>query len=223
MRRLFILLILIAMAVAGWYYRNELRPVWDAAVSRWQQTRAEPRENAASRDEVTAELADHAQVKLDAVRAGEQRQASFTSRELQSLLQFRYRQVLPAFVDSPRVSLEDGQVRLRVRVPVERLPRVEELGEVASMLPDTTDLEIRGQLLPSDDGKVAFAVDQVSAHRIPLPKRLVPSALEMLGRTDQPGLPADAILVPLPKGTRTAYVRGDSLVLLSGVQAVPGN
>jgi hypothetical protein len=211
------------MAGAVWVYRDELRPVWDAAVARWQQTRAQPSDAAKPDDKATAELAERAQVKLDAVRTGEQRQASFTSDELQSLLQFRYRQVLPAFIDSPRVTLEGDQVRLRMRVPADRLPSVKELGEVASMLPDTTDLDIHGQLLPSDDGRVAFAVDKVSAHRIPLPKRLVPAALEMLGRTDQPGLPADAILVPLPKGARTAYVRGDSLVLLAETQASPRN
>jgi hypothetical protein len=217
------LLVLAALAGVVWVYRDELRPVWDAAVSRWQQTRAQPGDAAQADDKATAELAERAQVKLDAVRTGEQRQASFTSDELQSLLQFRYRQVLPAFIDSPRVTLEGDQVRLRMRVPVDRLPSVEDLGEVASMLPDTTDLDVQGKLLPSDDGRVAFAVDKVSAHRIPLPKRLVPSALEMLGRTDQPGLPADAILVPLPKGARTAYVRGDSLVLLADAQASPRN
>jgi hypothetical protein len=55
----------------------------------------------------------------------------------------------------------------------------------------------------------------VSAQRFPLPARLVPGALERLGRTDEPGLPPDAIALPLPPGVAAAYVRRDSLVLLA--------
>jgi hypothetical protein len=223
MRRLFFLVLMIALAGAAWTNRERLRPFWEAAAARWQTLRADPAAADATRDRATAELAQQAQSKLDAVRSGEQTQASFTTDELQSLLVYKYRQLLPAFVDSPNVALEGDRIRLRMRVPVDRLPSVNELGEVGALLPDTAELDVRGQLLPSAEGQLAFAVDAVSAHRIPLPRRLVPSALEMLGRRDSPGLPADAILVPLPKGARAAYVRGDSLVLLSQSPASPRN
>jgi len=223
MRRLFFLVVMIALAGAAWTNRERLRPLWEAAAGRWQTLRADPAVANASRERATAELAERAQGKLDAVRSGAQTQASFTTDELQSLLVHRYRQLLPAFVDSPNIALEGDRIRLRMRVPVDRLPHVEDLGEVTALLPDTAELDVRGQLLPSAEGQVAFAVDAVTAHRIPLPRRLLPSALELLGRRDSPGLPADAILVPLPKGARAAYVRGDSLVLLSQPQASPRN
>ena len=70
----------------------------------------------------------------------------------------------------------------------------------------------------SEAGIEPDRIDAVAAQRIPLPRRLVPSALEALGREDCPDLPDDAIELPLPKGVRAAYVRGDSLVLLGTVR-----
>ena len=67
-------------------------------------------------------------------------------------------------------------------------------------------------------GRVALAVDQVRAARIPLPKRLVASALSKLGRKPEAGLPADALALRLPSGADAAYVRGDSLVFLNNGQ-----
>jgi hypothetical protein len=213
-RRLF-WLCLIAVLAAGayWWFREDLRPYTQIVAERWATLRG--RTPGESSTGTSKALADEAWRKIDALRAGEVGQVSFTDLELQSLLEHRYAEVLPAFVDSPRITLEGDRVRLRVRVPVDRLPQVSELGEIAALLPDTTDLEVRGQLLPADDGEVAFAVDAVSAHRIPLPRRMVPAALELLGRRDRPGLRPDAILVPLPRGARAAYVRADSLVLLA--------
>jgi hypothetical protein len=80
-------------------------------------------------------------------------------------------------------------------------------------------LTVTGRLLPLVDGRVAFAVDDVSAQRFPLPRRLVPGVLERLGRREEPGLPDDAMAVSLPPGIANAYVRRDSLVLLARARA----
>jgi hypothetical protein len=162
----------------------------------------------------TPELADVAVNKLTDLRDGEVTSVALSENEVQSLLQFKFRQLLPAFVDSPRVELKDGKVTISGRVPVDRLPQINELGEAAGFLPDTTEVGVTGQILPLRDGRVALAVDQVRAASIPLPKRLVPGALRKLGRKDEPGLPDDALAVRLPSGVDAAYVRGDSLVFL---------
>ena len=162
----------------------------------------------------TPELADVAANKLTNLRDGEVTSVALSEREVQSLLQFKFRQLLPAFVDSPRVELKDGKVTVSGRVPVDRLPQINELGEAAGFLPDTTEVGVTGQILPLSGGRVALAVDQVRAARIPLPRRLVPGALRKLGRKDEPGLPEDALAVRLPSGVDAAYVRGDSLVFL---------
>lgn len=161
------------------------------------------------------ELADAADAKIRALKDGEQEQVALSELELQSLLQHKYRNLLPAFVDSPTVELNGDKIEVRARVPVDRLPQLNELGEAAAFLPDTTEVGVTGSLLPLRAGRVALAVDQVRAARIPLPARLIPGALRKLGRKDETGLPADAMAVPLPPGANAAYVRGDSLFFIS--------
>jgi hypothetical protein len=120
---------------------------------------------------------------------------------------------MPGFVDSARVELDGDRMRLSGRVPLDRLPTGGALDEVAAVLPDTAEITLTGTLLPLAGSRVALAVNQVTAARIPLPKRIVPAALDRLGRTDEPGLPGDAIALRLPRGVTSAYVRNDSLVL----------
>jgi hypothetical protein len=187
----------------------------DRVTSAWNDLRGGQE---AAEPGATPELAEIASGKLAQLKAGEVEAVALSENELQSLLQYKYRQLLPAFVDSPSVKLENGKITVQARVPVERLPQLNELGEAAAFLPDTTELGVTGQVLPLRAGRVALAVDQVRAARIPLPKRLVPGALRKLGRRDEPGLPADALALPLPPGADAAYVRGDSLVFLKNAR-----
>jgi len=209
------LLILVAIVAAAWFYREPLLELGHAVADRWTELRRTDPAAAEPVEPASPELAAIAQAKLDDVRGGQATRAAFSSAELQSLLEYRYRGLLPAFVDSPRVELDGDRVRLRVRVPISRIPRAAELGDIVDLLPDTTELDVRGRVLPAEDGTIALAVEDVSAHRIPLPHRLVPMALEVLGREPGPGLPRDAISIPLPAGAHAAYVRADSLVLLA--------
>lgn len=160
------------------------------------------------------ELAEKADKKLRDLKAGKVTRVALSQRELQSLLQYKYRALLPAFVDSPEVALKGEEIEVKARVPVDRLPKVSELGEAASFLPDTAEVGVTGKFLPLRSGRVALAVDEVKAARIPLPHRLVPGALRKLGRKDEPGLPSDAMAVPLPPGVTGAYVRSDSLFFI---------
>ena len=179
---------------------------------KWRELRGETEETATG---PSPELAEVAAGKLARLKAGETQSVSLSENELQSLLQFKYRQILPAFVDSPRVELNEGKIEVHARVPVDRLPQLNELGEAAGFLPDTTEVAVIGQILPLRNGRVALAVDQVRAARIPLPKRLIAGALRKLGRKEEAGLPKDALAVPLPPGADAAYVRGDSLVFMN--------
>jgi hypothetical protein len=199
------LILVIAIAALAYLNRDRIRGVWDSARDGREQLDALP----------SAELAAAADKKLGALMNGNARMVALTELELQSLLQYKYKSLLPAFVDSPSIELADDKLRVRARVPVDRLPQLNELGEAASFLPDTTEVAIEGRLLPLGRGRVALTVDQVSAAHIPLPKRLVPGALRRLGREDEPGLPTNAFAVRLPPGADAAYVRGDSLIFLS--------
>jgi hypothetical protein len=209
LRRLIGLAVFVALIVGAYLYRDRLMLLWHEARERFGASTA-------SAPVASEALADAAQQKLESLSAGVNDRVSFSGIELQSLLEYRYRQLLPGFVDSPRVEIDEDRVRLRMRIPVDRIPESPEFDDVAPFLPDTADLSVRGQLIPAADGTIAFAVDELSAQRIPLPARMVPGALTMLGRQDAPGLPRDAIAIALPRGVRAAYLRADSLILLSG-------
>jgi hypothetical protein len=204
MRRFAVLVILLALIGAGWLFRDHIP--WPV--------RGEREVLATSR-----EAADTAYTRLAALADGSASRVALSAIQLQSLLEFRHPGVLPAALGNPQLEITGDRLRLRARVPIDKLPNVEGLGEVAAFLPDTTELTVTGRLLPLADGRVAFAVDDVSAQRFPLPRRLVPGVLERLGRRDEPGLPPDAMAVPLPPGIANAYVRRDSLVLLARTRA----
>jgi hypothetical protein len=200
MRRIVLLLFCVVLAVAAYRFRDPLLALLaDARADRHAGEQASP------------ELADSADRKLAALANGEREVVALSGAELQSLLEFRYTQVLPAFVDSPSIEIRRGRIRVGGRVPVENLPSVRGIGEAAAFLPDTAELAVTGQFLPLGDGRVALGIDDVSSGRIPLPRRLLPGLLRQLGREDEPGLPSDALPLPLPPGARDAYLRGDSL------------
>jgi hypothetical protein len=204
LRRVVVLVVLLALLGATWLFRDRLRTAWqDLRGVRETELVATP------------ELADAAAQKLESLRDGGATQVALSGIELQSLLEYRYQGMLPGFLGTPAVELREDRLLLRARVPVDKLPRVEGLGEAAAFLPDTTDFTVTGRLLPLGAGRAAFAIEDVSAQRFPLPRRLVPGALDRIGRTDEPGLPPDAIALPLPPGAATAYIRRDSLVLLA--------
>jgi hypothetical protein len=209
LRRIVVLVILVGVIGAGWLFRDCLGTAWRGIGGRGD------RETLAT----TQEAADAAYARLAALADGSASRVALSAIELQSLLEFRYPGVLPAALGEPRLEFAGDRIRLRARVPIDKLPNVEGLGEVAAFLPDTTELTVTGRLLPLVEGRVAFAVDDVSAQRFPLPRRLVPGVLDRLGRRDEPGLPDDAMAVPLPPGIANAYVRRDSLVLLARARA----
>ena len=198
---LFTLLLLIVVAGLAWTQRARLLSWFgDEAQA---ETKMLP----------SPELARIAEAKLDDLNEGRASSISLRAVELESLLRYRYIQLLPAFVDSPQLVLNNGTIEVKARVPVDRLPAVSELGEAASFLPDTTELGLRARLQPLDKGRIALSIERVSAAGIPLPDRLVPNALKQLGRKNEPGLARNAVALPLPPGVTAAYVSADSLVL----------
>lgn len=207
LRRVVVLGVLLVVVAAAFLFRGHLREAWRGLRGGEDDVRP-PSE----------ELAQVASAKIDALRSGSKSYAALSGPELQSLLQYRYQGVVPGFLESPQIALQGDQLQLRGRVPVDKLPDVEGLGEAAAFLPDTTDLLVEGRLLPLSSGRVAFAVDRVSAAKFPLPGAIVPRALARLGRRDEPGLPRDAMALPLPPGVAGAYIRRDSLVLITQEQ-----
>lgn len=201
-RRLFTLLLVIGAVALAWYQRDRILAVWRSFTA-----------DEAGVQVPSPELADSAQAKLASLlRHGER--VALSQAEVQSLVQFRVASYLPKYIVAPEVTLERDRIRVQARVPTAEFPRMEELADAIGFLPDTTLVGITGKLIPLTGPRVGLAVDEVTAARVPLPRGLIPTVLRRLGRTDEPGLPPDAVALPLPAGASTAYVRGDSVIFL---------
>ena len=207
MRRIAMLVVLLALLVGAWLFRDRL-------IGMWQSLRSED-----VPQNVSPELADRAEQKLAAL-TGEDAPArvTLTSSELQSLVTYRMAESLPAFILDPVVTVEDGEMRVHARVPTDEVAGMRSLGgteEILSMLPDTTEVVAKGHLIPLGDGRVALSVDEVTAASIPLPARVIPRILASIGRRDEPNLPEDALAVRLPDGVSNVFADGDSIVFMS--------
>lgn len=200
--RMLILAVAVGLAVLAWENRDELRTAWDRA--RGQQ------------HEVSPELAAQADAKLAALGGdGGVNRVSLTGPELQSLLEYRWGGLLPPDVGSPRVGMNDGRVTLEATVATARFGRVSELREIVAFLPDTAGLRAVGTFVPMEDGQVGLEVHELSAASIPVPRQLIPTVLARFPGGGDPGLPSNAVAIPLPAGIRTVFVSGDSLVFVA--------
>jgi hypothetical protein len=161
----------------------------------------------------SAALADSVLARLQEFRQGEEGQITFGGREVTSVLRYSLPGLIPSGVYDLKVALRDGQVRLSAQVVVAAFPGLPDLGPVLGILPDTLDVVVNASLVPFGEEESALLVHGVEASRIPLPRRLIPEILRAIGRVDRPGLPREALAVPLPAGLGSAYILSDSLII----------
>jgi hypothetical protein len=206
-RRVLVLILLVLAAYGGWIWGPEVFP----RIHEWLGLDAEGE----SREVVSSpELADSALAQIQRFRRGEgPDQLALDASKLTSLARFSLPEVMPQGVTDPVVTLRDGRVHFRSRVALEVFPDLPDLGPFLGILPDTLDVTLQASMMPFGDGRAALLVHRVEAMRVPLPERLVPEILRAMGREEQPGLPPEAIMVPLPSGLGSAYILTDSLVL----------
>jgi len=205
-----ILLLLVVAAYAGWRWGPQVFP----RVHEWLGLTG-VEETAAVFS--SPELADSVMVRVQALRRGEgPSQLALGGDELTSVLRHSVPGLIPSGVFDPQVKLEDGRVHIRARVALGSFPDLPDLGPIIGMLPDTLDVALQAALMPFGNRRAALLVHRLEASRIPLPRRLIPDVLAAMGRTDEPGLPPEALLVPLPSGLGSAYILTDSLILSNG-------
>lgn len=195
-------------AFAGWRWGDRVFP----RVESWIGVEAE----AEARSDVTPDVAQRAVEKVDALREREEpSELALGGDEVASVLRYAAPGVLPAGVAPPEIELADGGMTVSTRVAVDAFPPVPELERVLGILPDTVPVRIDGSLMPFGDEGAALVVHRIRVSGLPLPRRLTPRVLELLGRRSEPGLPPEAMTVPLPRGLRTAYIHSDSLILVA--------
>lgn len=204
LRRLVLLAIVTSGGVLAWQNRNEIEAAWNEFLA-WRSPPQHP----------SPELAEAAHAKLAALSAAQDAsRVSLSQAEVQSLVLYRVAAVLPPFVVAPEIELHGDRLRIQAQVPTDRLPWTEGAREVQELMPDTATVTATAQLIPLDGERVGLALDELTAARVPLPRAMIPMVLKQLGRDDEPGLPPDALALPLPAGAAGAYVRRDRLVLV---------
>jgi hypothetical protein len=164
---------------------------------------------------ISPELAEATLDRVEGLRGADGGHLALGDAELSSVVRYAMPGILPPGVDDPHVEIDDGVVSLAARVAIAAFPDLPTLGEVIGMLPDTVPVRVEGRLQRYGKESMAFFVSQVEAARIPLPDRLIPQVLGALGRQERPGLPANALHIPMPGGLDSVYVAQDSLVLVA--------
>jgi hypothetical protein len=135
-----------------------------------------------------------------------------TEAEFTSLIRYHLPGLAGPLID-PSVDFVDNTFSLNGRYPKDQIPDVPEIRPAMSILPDTADVVLQGELRTLAPGRVALRVTSGSFARIPLKRVFITTALSRFGRRDEPGLQSDEYLFTLPEGVQTARVEDGVLVL----------
>lgn len=205
MVRLAVLLLLGVGLLAAWRWGGALLP---QEVRQWTERLpgVSPTAPAPSPADAAAAVARY-EALVEGEVGGEVR---LNADEVTGALRFRIPDAVPEPLSRPAVGFADDIVRVTGRVPLEELSAPDRLH---SILPDTVDLLLQGLLVPLEGGSVALVVQRARASGLPIPGRLQPGVLEVLGRPDRRDLPPNVLPLPLPPGVSRAYLDGDALIL----------
>lgn len=197
----------LAATIAGWLWGPTVFP----KVAEWFSNT-----DHVSEAIVSSDLAEKTMGRFsDFQRGGTGEQLSLSSNEVASILLYSVPDMMPEGISGPQIEMEDGIITLDVNVAVEALPQYLDMDDVLEFLPDTIEVSLAGTFAPLEDQNWgAFIVHGVQVSLIPVPERMIPDIIKILGKTDVDGLPDDAIAIPLPRGLKSVYVIRDSLVLV---------
>ena len=201
------LLLLVVAAYAGWRWGPEVFP----RIQEWLGINGAAEAGGAFS---SPELADSVMARVQGFRRGEgPSRLALGGNELTSVLRHSVPRLIPDGVLDPEVELEEGRVHLRAQLSLESFPDLPDLGPIIGIFPDTLDVALQASLMPFGNGTAALLIHRLEASRIPLPRWMIPEILAAMGRTEQPGLPPEALLVQLPSGLGSAYILTDSLII----------
>lgn len=193
------LLMLLVLASAGWWLRDEIRGLLAGA--------PEP-------VEVSPEAADAAQEKLRRLTEhGEE--ARLSEVELSSLLRYRSPDWAAGTIRDASVRMSGSDVIVTGIVPTDRLPAHPDLDQVRAFLPDSAGIEVTGRVSQMADGRAAYEITAVHFAGLPIPERYYSEVLARVGRRDEPGLGPNAVAVRLPSSVSAIRIEDGHLILTS--------
>ena len=191
------LLVLALLAAGGWWLRGPIAGLLGIG--------GDP-------VEVSPEAAAAAEEKIQRLREGGE-PATLSEVELSSLLRYRSPAWFSERVAEPSVAMAGDTFRVRGKIATAELPSHPDLDRVRILLPDSSEVDVVGQVNGLPSGRAAFEIERVEFAGIPIPERYYPDVLQRFGRRDEPGLGPNALAIPLPEGVGSARVEGGHLIL----------
>lgn len=193
------LTVVLVLAVAGWFYRDEIRE--------WVDSR-----NEIVMSEPSPELAVRAEEKIQEVIDGEgDRETRLTELELQSYVQYRLVDRLPAGVYDPAVDLRDSTIAVSARLDLRRLEIAGTAVEnLRRMIGDSA--LVTSEVYPTIErpGRGRAEIMTLQAGMFPVPPMLIGMGIQQLGLENQ----GNVVLITLPENVIEFRVENEELILI---------
>lgn len=171
-----------------------------------------------------ADRAETLLVQASHVRAGRDRSLSLTGEDLTALVRFGLPGVVPSGVIEPELSIERGVVRVSARLVHADFEAAEELGALASVLPDTASVTVFGRVSTGRAGWIDFRIEGAVVEGIPVPEVVLAAVARRLplGRAGSAAFAGQGrrddrpvLRVRKPHGLGSMYMAGHRLVVES--------
>jgi len=193
------LTVLLVLAVAAWFYRDEIRE--------WVDSR-----NEIVMSEPSPELALRAEEKIQEIIDGEgDRETRLTELELQSYVQYRLVERLPPGVYDPAVDVRDSTIAVSARLDLRRLELAGSAVEnLRRMIGDSA--LVTSEVYPTIDGPGRGRAEILSlqAGVFPVPPMLIGMGIQQLGLEND----GRAVLIDLPADVIEFRVENEEVVLI---------
>ena len=199
-------LVLIAALALGWLYRDRLVDEGHRLLDRIPVPPSSRGPASESARPGTRSLAS-ARSKIDSLNGWRADSVVLTPAEVASLIGSGLSPELRRDLDSLRVELLDGQVRVRARLRTEHLPK-DALGPLSGALGPTEPIEAAGPLRVTGPRQGEWAVRSLRIGDVPIPRPAVPHVVErVLGDS------RETVPWTVPAGVRAVRVRPDGATL----------
>ncbi|HEX9691017.1 MAG TPA: hypothetical protein VGA22_02860 [Gemmatimonadales bacterium] len=201
--------LLVALAVAAWFFRAELRAAYAAF--------REPQAGAAAPATPPAVASSTGSPSADALGRAEEKEAAigdaggpgyvaFTAEEFASLVAARLDPAASAAMDSLTITLSENRVVLGAQMRLDLLGR-DLLGPLADLLGGRQPFRAEGPLTVRAPGVLAWSVEELVIREFPLPGSVIPRVVERLA-----GDSTGAFLLPAPATVGDVRVQPDGIV-----------
>lgn len=187
----------VVLGLLAWVFRGEL------------VERASP---AVEYTVVSPEAALSAEVKMQRVRMRGDTVA-LSDVEVASFMRYQLADRFGGLLHDASANISGDTLMIGGRLPTDRLSDLRELDRVRMFLPDTAQVDIAGRIVTQLPGQAVVEIERVMVAGIPIPERYYPAVLARIGRRDEPGLPPNALALPLPEGVGSARIEDGSLIL----------